>query len=146
MASLTLFGAGQILNTMFGNSAIVPTSFYLALITADQIPTPYLAGEELSEPTAASYTRAEMPNTPGVWDNSDDPATIFYSDAINFASAIEDWGMLGYWALCDSIDTGTVYSFGELAVPINVLAGDTVALDPFTFSISIGPFFATPEA
>lgn len=145
MASLTLFGAGQMLNTMFGNSSIVPTNFYLALIS-NQVPTPYLAGEELAEPTAASYTRAEMPNTPGAWDNASDPATIFYADAVGFSPAVEDWGLVSYWALCDSVLTGSVYAFGELAVPITVLAGDTVTLPALTFSISIGPFFATPEA
>lgn len=142
---LSLWGSGQINATMFGQGALPPTSYYLALITGEA-PTAYVIGEELNEPETDDYARAEMPNVASNWDNADQPNVMFYSQVVQFVPAVTDWGTVSYWALCDSEMGGNVYAIGNLDTPVTINAGDQAQMDGYELNIELGPFYTSPEA
>lgn len=141
--AISLYGAGQFLSAMFGQSATPPQDYYVALI-GDTPPSPYLNGEELDEPTAASYARAVVPNLASVWEL--DGNVMVNVAEVAFAPAVEDWGRVSFWALTDAAVGGQIYAVGDLDVPVTVLAGDEVVMPVQAFAFELGTFFNTPEA
>lgn len=138
--SLTLWGAGQIINSFIGRDAAAPESFYLALIRSTP-PTPYLSGAELDEPVVDDYSRVEIANDLSNWVGDIQPQLMLTSQNIRFPTAIADWGVMGYWALCDSPHEGSNYFVGSLEAPLAILAGDTALIGAGDLSVALGPFF-----
>lgn len=141
--AISLYGAGQLLSMMFGQAASAPQDFYVALI-GDTPPSPYLNGEELDEPTAVSYARAQMQNLTSVWELGTGDSMVNVVE-VAFTPAVEDWGRISFWALTDAAVGGQIYAVGDLDVPVTVLAGDEVVMPVQAFSFSLGTFFNTPE-
>jgi hypothetical protein len=140
---LTLWGAGELLTTFFGNDQgpkEPPQSFYLALIR--QIaPTPYMSGAEIDEPDATDYNRVEVPNDGFNWANTSALQTITNQLDVSFVQATSDWGECRYWALCNAPVDGFNYLVGDLETPILVENGDTVVVSDGDLGVSLGPFF-----
>ena len=142
---LTLWGAGEMLRVMFSRSTSAPPSFYLALIK-DVAPTPYISGSELDEPTAAEYARVEIPNEISVWNNDSQINVIVCDTDINYVTAIEDWGTIRYWALCNAPVEGYVYMVGDFASPNAVNSGNTASVPAGNLTASLGPFYSAQDS
>ena len=141
---ITLWGAGQLLNTHFGKSVEVPNSYYLAMIRKIP-PTPYVSGSELDEPVGMGYLRAEIPNTLGYWSNQGQLQVSVLNDDVTYVQATEAWGELRYWALCNAEVEGFVYFIGSLESPITINTTDTLVVGAGDLGITLGPFFTSEE-
>lgn len=146
MGRPTLWGAGEILRTFFSRAAEPPTSFYLALVK-DIAPNPYITGEEINEPDAVDYQRAEIPNDLATFgdQNTGQLHMIYNLNDILFLTALADWGTIGYWALCDAAVGGNVYFYGDFEEPDEVLAGEQVLIPASLLAVEFGPFFFDEE-
>lgn len=144
---LTIWGAGELLTTFFGNATSPkdpPGSFYLALVR--QIaPTPYMSGAELDEPDTSDYNRVEIANDGLNWANASSPQTVSNLLDVSFVLAASDWGECRFWALCNAPTGGFNYLVGDLETPILVAAGDTVAVSDGDLGVSLGPFFMADD-
>jgi hypothetical protein len=137
---ITLWGAGEILRTFFSRTGEPPPNFYLALIK-DIPPTPYLSGTELDEPDFEEYNRFEIPNDDIAWTNEGQIQIMVCETDIAFTEAVETWGTIRYWALCNAPVDGFVYFIGDFERPSLIDVGDTVVVNPGDLSVSLGPFF-----
>lgn len=142
--SLTLWGAGQLLNTFFTGTAEVPTSLWLALVK-DVPPTPYISGAELDEVDAEDYARLEIPNDSVHWSNDGQVQVMALDEDVSFATATSDWGVIKYWALCNASADGYNYFVGSFENPDTVLTGDVVLIPAANISVALGPFFVDQE-
>ena len=139
----TIWGAGEILTTFFGNADLAkdpPPALHLALIRSIA-PTPYMSGAELDEPEATDYARVEITNDTFNWANDSQPHLVSNLVVARFVPAVTDWGECRYWALCNASVDGFNYLVGELESPILVEAGDTAEVSEGDLCISLGPFF-----
>lgn len=143
--NITLWGASELLRTFFSRTAVAPDAFYLALIT-DVAPTPYLSGEELNEPLAPEYVRAMIPNDDLTWTNDGQMQVVSCEAEIQFVTAVESWGTVRYWALCNAEVEGGVYFVGEFESPEQVEMDDQVVIAAGNLTASLGPFFTTEES
>ena len=141
---ITLWGASQLLRTFFSKELEPPASFYLAVI-GEVAPNAFVGGGELAEPEAADYQRVEIPNDVGFWVNDGQPQILASGLEILFLTAMEDWGRIKYWALCDAPADGNVYFIGDIEENLVVVQGDTLSVASGDLSISLGPFFTTTE-
>lgn len=143
---LTLWGAGELLRTFFGRTSEAPPAFYLALIK-DVAPTPYVSGAELDEPVATTgYQRVELPNDPATW-NEDSGLLHVVANEIEavFVTAVENWGRIGYWAVCNAPVDGYVYFVGEMEQSQIIDAGDQAVLGAGELVVELGPFFTDQD-
>lgn len=140
---LTLWGAGELLTNFFTGGGTLPDNFFLA-VTKTASPTPYVSGAELDEPLVGSYERLMIPATSAFWNNAGQIQVLEMSKDMSFVTALEDWGKLKYWALCDSPAGGNVYAFGDMD-PVNVDVGETLTLFDGDLAITVGPFFNDKE-
>jgi len=138
---ITLWGAGEILNVFFSQTADPPPVIYLALIK-DVAPTPYVSGAELDEPTAAEYARVGITSNHLNWTNEGAIQIMVCEADLSFATAQEDWGTIRYWALCNAEVDGFVYFVGNFDDPEIVNDGDTVIVSGGDLTVSLGPFFS----
>ena len=141
---LTLWGAGEILNSFFGGGATPPNNFSLALIK-DVPPTPYVSGNELDEPTAGGYSRAVVPNDVVTWSNAGALNVTALANNIGFVEATADWGTIRYWALCNALTGGNPYFVGQMESPERIVTGDIPVVSANDLSVELGPFFASWE-
>jgi hypothetical protein len=144
---LSLWGAGEILQSFFGRSTEPPPSYYLALIK-DIAPTPYVSGVELDEPSAEDgYQRVEITNEVTSW--ADSTGVLHVVANVNdllYVTAVNDWGRIAYWALCNEQEGGYVYFMGDMEEELAVFAGDQVVITAGELSIELGPFFVDQDS
>lgn len=141
---ITLWGADQFLNSFFSKTSAPPDSFWLALIT-DTVPTPYLSGAELAEPTADDYSRLEIPNDSVNWSNDGQVQVMMLDQDISFSSATSDWGQISFWAITNAIADGNPYFIGDFDTSQFISTGDAVAIAAGNITVSIGPFYAQTD-
>lgn len=142
---LTMWGAGQLLRTFFSQTAASPNTFYLALV-AETVPSAYVTGSELDELTAPSYARMPVPNDAITWSSADGQLHIISNTgAFTWITAQEEWGRIGYWALCDADSGGYVYLIGDFEEEQLIDAGDQVIIDTDQIVIELGPFFTAED-
>lgn len=146
MGRPTLWGAAEILRSYFSRAATPPPSFYVALIV-DVAPNPYITGDELSEPVVGGYARAELPNDVTTWgdQNTGQLHMIYNIEDLAFTSATADWGIVSYWAMCDSVIGGNVLFVGEFEEPSYISNGDQVVIPAALLAVEFGPFFFDEE-
>jgi len=137
---LTIWGAQQLLTVYFSQYATPPLDFYLALIK-DVAPTPFLDGTELDEPLATDYARILVPNDQLNWANDSEPQVVYNTQPLAFTVATSDWGLMNFWALCDSPTDGNLVLVGDLEQPLQILTGDQAAFDEGDLTIVLGPFY-----
>jgi hypothetical protein len=137
-------GAGEILNSFFGQGTVPPQSYYLALMK-DVAPTPYISGNEMDEPDVPSYQRIEIPNDTVNWGNNGALNITMNLSVCTFVEATEDWGTIRYWALLNASTGGNPYLVGVLESPVTVNTGDIPQMDVGEIDVELGPFFATWE-
>jgi hypothetical protein len=142
---LTIWGAGQLLTTYFTQATEPPPSFWLALVRTIP-PTPYMSGSELDEPDSDDYARIEIPNDLANWANDAQPQEIYNVLSAQYVTATQDWGQIGFWALCNAQVDGYNFLVGDLENPVLVAAGDQVEISEGDLSVSLGPFFLVEEA
>lgn len=136
----TLWGAGQIVKAMFSRSAEPPPNFYVALIRTIA-PNPYMSGAEIDEPSADDgYQRVEVPNDLSMWVEGSSASVMQVNDDVLFLPASNDWGSIGWWALCDSDVEGNVYAIGDFTNPQIIDTGDQLKIGADTLVIEMGPF------
>lgn len=138
---ITLWGAGELLRSFFSRTAEPPPSFWLAAIK-DVAPTPYISGAELAEPDFAEYARVELPNDISTWSNDGQIQVMSCEIDATFAEALEDWGTIRYWAVCNAEAEGFVYFVGEFEDPVIINDGDSLVVNGGDLSVSLGPFFS----
>jgi hypothetical protein len=139
---ITLWGAGQLISTYFGQAQPVPSAFYLALIK-NIPPTPYVSGAELDEPIGLGYGRAEIPNNLSYFSNAGQIQVSILNRDITFAPATGDWGDLRYWALCNASVDGFVFAIGSLETQMRISNSDTVLVGAGDLGVTVGPFFTS---
>lgn len=137
---LTVWGASQLLTTYFAGTTEPPPSFWLALVRAIP-PTPYMDGSELDEPDAVDYARVEVPNDILNWGNDSQPQEVSNILPASFQVAASDWGVIGYWALCNASEDGYNFLVGDLENQVMVDEGDQVTFAEGDLSVTLGPFF-----
>ena len=141
---LTVWGAAEMLTCFFNRTGDPPTSFWLALIR--QVPpTPYMSGLEIDEPDNDDYARVEILNDSNEWTNASQPQVMSNELPVQFMTASSDWGLSGYWALCNADSGGFCYFVGDLESPLLVETGDQVVISEDDLSVALGPFFMAEE-
>jgi len=109
-------------------------AYYVALICT--IPPTFAAdGENLDEPDSEVYARAEIVNDSANWAIHD--GTVANVFEITFPPADEEWGRIGYWAICDEEEGGRVFFVGQLEEPVYILATGVVVLTPGAVGIEM---------
>lgn len=125
---ISQFGAESILNHILGGVVWTPPAtlyFGLWLNELDYADN----GSVLGEVTADSYARAFVTNDQTSFPDAAD-RTKRNGVEISFPVAAEDWGLVKYIAVLDAETDGNILFFDELALPKNVLAGDTFQFSP----------------
>lgn len=141
---LTVWGAGQLLTSYFTGTTAPPENFYLALILSIP-PSPYMSGSELDEPTAVDYARIVIPNDSLNWANDAAPQEIYNVLDEQYVTAVNDWGLIGYWALTNAPVDGDNFIVGNLENPVLIEAGDQAVVPEGDLSVTLGPFFLAEE-
>jgi hypothetical protein len=141
---ITLWGAGELLRTFFSGLSTPPDAFYLALVK-DIAPTPYVSGAELSEPDFEEYARVQIPNDSLTWTNEGQVQTMVCEADVEFIAALQDWGTVRFWAICNAPVDGYVYFVGNFEDPEIISTGDSVLVSAGNLSVSLGPFFSEEE-
>lgn len=143
---LSLWGAGELLQSFFGRSAEPPQSFYLALIKSTA-PTPYVSGAELDEPSSDDgYQRVEITNEVTSWADSTGVLHVVANvDDLFYVTALNDWGRISFWALCNQQEGGYVYCMGDMEEELFVYAGDQAVISAGELSLELGPFFTDED-
>lgn len=121
---ITADGAEYFLNLFAAREQAQP-KYYTALIIENR-PGLTTAGSELTEPSAADYSRAMLENVSGNW--SVDQSTLANNIEIAFPVPSTEWGIIRHWAVLDTQAVGS----GRI-----LLAGD---LDPFQVVIGEQPY------
>lgn len=109
-----------------GEGANPPSSWYLALLTAD----PEITGMT-EEVIAADYQR--MPIT----FSSAMDGTLRNDTYVDFGTTVNDWGELTHYAIVDAATGGNPLVFGELTV-MQAPTGTPVSLAANTLLIEMG--------
>ena len=142
MSDLSLFGANEVANMVFGRRTAPPENWYLALIR-NNVPNAFSDGTELDEPPAGvGYGRLIIPNDPTIW-ATDGYYLTSNVVALTFSAATADWGRINYWALCNAPEEGYVYFTGRFPQANSVATGDQVNLPAGSLQITLGPIFGT---
>lgn len=142
---LTQWGAGELLRSFFSRTATPPPSFWLGLVM-ENAPSPYVIGAELDEPEGLSYSRVEILNDIENWPSDNGLLHVVANGlAVSFVTAQEDWGRIGYWAVCNAQEDGYVYLVGEMEEEQSVLTGDQVIINSDELVVELGPFFTPDE-
>lgn len=139
---ITLWGAGQLLSTFFGQAQAVPLRFHLALLKTIP-PTPYVSGAELDEPKGMGYVRKEIPNDLTFWSNQGQIQVSVLATDVIFPEATGDWGDIRYWALCNADVDGYVYFIGSLETPVRISNTDAAWVQAGDLGVTVGPFFTS---
>jgi hypothetical protein len=108
--------------------------YHIALI--QQLPPGFTIGpEEQDEPDYAEYSRGDLLNDSANWEVSDN--TLFNLLEITFPTALNDWGQINYWSVCDQELGlgGRVLWVGQLDEPLFIEVGDQAFLAPGTLSL-----------
>ncbi len=140
---ITLWGAGQMLTAFFQGGAASPENFFLALCKK-AAPTAYISGAELDEPLVGSYRRLKIPASSTHWDNAGQIQVMGMNKDMSFDTALQDWGTLRYWALCNSATGGYIYAVGDME-PMTINATDTAQVFAGDLTIALGPFYTDKE-
>lgn len=143
---LTLWGAGELLRTFFGQTSAPPPSFFLALIK-DIAPSPYVSGSELDEPDPTlGYARVEIPNDAPTWISDSGQLHIVANEIdLSFLTATADWGRISYWAICNALEEGYVYCVGTMEEEQIVYNTDQVVVGAGELVVELGPFFTDED-
>lgn len=142
MTDLSLFGANEFANILFGKRQVVPDNWYLALIL-NNVPNAFSDGTELDEPPGGvGYGRLVVPNDPTIWTTDGYYLTTNVVD-LTFSAATADWGRINYWALCNAPEDGFVYFTGRFPQADTVLSGDQVNIPAGSLQIVLGPIYGT---
>lgn len=118
-------------------SIVWPTTTYYALATTE--PTEVAPGTEVG---GASYARQAVPVDMNEWAGTQGAGTTVASSGtsgitsnnnpVDFGTAAEAWGTVGWWMEFDSLSGGNMLSFGTItdsagvATPRSINAGDPV--------------------
>jgi hypothetical protein len=135
---ITNAGENYLLDLLTGRAAHLPR-YYLALVVSKQ-PSKFISGAELDEPLAGEYERVVYPNEDAYWTAS--AGEIHNTVGMAFPEAVTDWGTVKYWAMCDSPESGDVLWAGAFTLPLVVMAGDRVDLDPGTMTLRVTSYTA----
>lgn len=103
-----------------------PVGMYQIALVRTQPPGFTIGGEELDEPDAPEYYRANYENTSGNFELSDTVMTNLFE--VSFPMAETEWGQINYWAITDSEQR--VLFVGQLSPPLYVDVEDQVFLGP----------------
>jgi len=103
MGFLTLDGANYLLG-LFGGTEPKVDTYYVALITGSR-PGLTTHGVELEEPAFADYSRAQIAADSSGWDV--DQGVLTNTLEIPFPIPTSLWGVVSYWAITDSAETGS---------------------------------------
>ena len=146
MSGLSLWGANEYSQILFGGRSLPPDSYFLALIRTNQ-PNAFSDGTELDEPPTdvTGYARLEIPNDATMWD-TDGYYLVKNVVDLTFLEATADWGRINYWALCNSVTEGQVYATGKMPNSELVNSGDIVHIPAGSLQITLGPIFGVDDA
>jgi hypothetical protein len=111
-----------------------PVNSYFVALIPDFVPGFTATGEDITEPDATEYTRAEIINESGNWNVNGNQLSNVYE--VTFPTALTAWGNIRYWAVCDLAIEGRVFWVGEFITPVFVDVGGIVTLDPGSVALS----------
>jgi hypothetical protein len=142
MTQMTLWGAHQVALSWFSREVEVPQEFYFALVHAETEPDPFMSGIELDEPLAEhGYARVRVDNTVDTWGSSLETVINNLTEIRFPVVTTEDWGPIGYWALCSSDVEGYVYLWGVFTTELFPEVGDEVVIDPETIQLEFSSVY-----
>lgn len=118
MGSFSNYAENKILDHSVGKASWTMPTAYIALSTAD----PTEDGSGLAEPSGGAYARKST--AAGDW-NSAASGAISNANALAFAQATADWGVITHFALMDASSGGNMIAHGALDESRDVKNGDT---------------------
>lgn len=132
MSTVTDYAENLVLDAILGDdhSSAFPDSVYVALFT--QNPTEAGTGTEVSD-VGTGYLRVEVENDSTNWP---DATSSIKSNGttITFPEALDAWGIVTHWGICDAGSGGNVLIYGELAVSISPVEGNAPYFAPGTLT------------
>jgi hypothetical protein len=137
MGAITEYGADAFTNHITGKVAL-PSSFYVALCSAE--PDQATDGTLLAalEPSGGSYARQVLNRGAAYWNDAAGGAGTTVS-TLSFPTATADWGSLTHYALCTAASGGEVYGWGELALAVFIESGQIYIFDAGSISVIAAP-------
>lgn len=132
---LTNYGRNLVLDVLFGKTATVPDTLWLATITS----TPVVAdtGTTITEPEDDDYARLEIDNSAAgsFWEEAAS-GIKFNALGLTFEPATEAWASSGFYGLLDAETEGNLILFGEWSDPFLITEGQTLFFNPNDLAIS----------
>lgn len=136
---LSNYGQNLVLNLMWGKTATMPDTVFLAAVT--ELPAVTDTGADLVEPTDVNYARLEIDNSSvgTFWDEA--TAQVKENlEGLQHAQAVAEWEATPYYAICDALSGGNLILYGEHTSPVIVGAGQTPYINPGGISLTaVGP-------
>lgn len=132
--SVSDYGCDLILETLLGGT--FPTSLWVALSLRRVDPS--WDGDDLAffEPTDAAYGRLEIVLPTGFTDVDGGACTNV--DDLVWDTPTEDWGQIGFFALCDAETSGHVLFPCDIASPFYVPAGGEAKMLAGSITLNVG--------
>jgi len=141
-ARITLAGAELFAAQMFGQAVTPAEEYWIGLCLTS--PTVSMTGIELDEPNdTPTYVRQRIGNNSGSW-GTDSNLQRYNTVTLLFPAATVDWGIVKYWAMCSEDTEGLVYAFGDVVNPVDVKAGEDIAIGVGAMSFSMNVLFQVP--
>jgi hypothetical protein len=130
MSSFTNYLTNKVVNCIFGRGVFTPVNLYLGLSTSQ----PGQAGNNFIEPSGCGYHR--LATTPQDWSDAED-GFVRNVSRLCMPLAVGSWGTVTHFGLFDAPQSGRLYIFGQLDVPVTVGPGDMVSFATEQICISI---------
>ena len=124
MANATTLSANAINDHWFGKvTPTVPSTYYLAISTTEV----QNDGSGLTEPTDANYERVAISNLKTSFGNSSGGVVSNITE-FSFPESSTNQGIIGYWAILDTVTGGNVYWKGALTASKTVESQTTLVV------------------
>lgn len=138
-SNVTDWGASQYLSILHGIVSL-PPGYYVALCSDE--PGPLADGSILAglEPADTAYHRRYIPLDAASWADPTIGGYVANLIALDFGIPGLDWGLLPYFALCDSATAGEVFAYGEFNQPAYVTASYDVQIPPGAITLALSGY------
>lgn len=130
---ISTYLSNKLLDHQVGKAAYTMPTVYVAL--SSTLPT--AGGTNITEPSGGSYAR--VATSAATWNTASGGATS-NALAITFPAATADWlsgANLAYGCLFDASSGGNFLGWGALAVPKDILSGDTATIPAGDLDITL---------
>lgn len=133
--SLSLYGRYLVLGSVLAADAVPALeTLWVALTTSE--PSEGDDGNDLDEPTIASYGRVAYP-TGSAWWTSSGYGDFLNTQEVTWPVVSEPWPVVVGWALLTQQNEGNTIAVGKLQAPLEPADDDTLTIPTFSIRLRV---------